>query len=299
MARSVFKFALTVFLSFLFIYINTIMFVTLYSKPVLRDTPRYVLFANMLLNDSIQLLFSSLITIIVIFFTSPITKVACSTLMLVTASTTRNAPLNLAAMSLERYAAVCFPLRHKELATLRKTYVTIAGIWFLGFVNSVIDLVYTSVTDPVFFTATLICDRRRIITMPWQRSFDQVIDGVYYASVTLIIVYSYIRIMIVARSVSSNAKTARKGHRTLLLHLIQLLPCLNTLLYGSLVSFLAVTLSYDVFLEVRYLIYLLFILIPRCLSPLVYGLRDDTLRCLFMYYFKCGLSGTKHKVNVH
>lgn len=135
--------------------------------------------------------------------------------------------------------------------------------------------------------------------MPWQRSFDQAIDGLYYASVTLVILYSYVRIMIVAQSVSGNAKTARKGHRTLLLHLIQLLPCLNTLLYGSLVSFLAVTLSHDLFMELRYIIYLLFILIPRCLSPLVYGLRDDTLRCLFVYYFKCALSGTKPKINLH
>ncbi|XP_062393480.1 odorant receptor 131-2-like [Sardina pilchardus] len=288
-----------VIVSFVFIYINTVMFVTLYSKPLLRDTPRYVLFANMIFTDSIQLVSSSVLNIIIFLFTSPGPKVACSFLMLVAASTTRNAPLNLAVMSLERYAAICFPLRHKELATVKRTYVAIAAIWFLGFVNSVIDSVYTSVTDPVFFTEQIICDRQSIITTPWQRSFDQAIDAVYYISVTLTIFYSYIRIMAVARSLSSNAKSAGKARRTLLLHLVQLLPCLNTLAYGYIISFIAATLSLSAFLEARYVIYLLFILIPRCLSPLVYGLRDDTLRGLYVYYFKCGLCGSKPKVNIH
>ncbi|XP_041947948.1 odorant receptor 131-2-like [Alosa sapidissima] len=288
-----------VILSFVFIYINTVMFVTLYSKPMLRDTPRYMLFANMIFTDSIQLISSSVLNFIIFIFISPVPKVACSFLMLIAASTSRNAPLNLAVMSLERYTAICFPLRHKELATVKKTYVAIAAIWFLGFVNSVIDSVYTSVTDPVFFTEQIICDRQSIITTPWQRSFDQAIDALYYISVVLIIFYSYIRIMVVARSLSSSAKSAGKAHRTLLLHMIQLIPCLNTLLYGNLISFITATLSFDAFLEVSYIIYLLFILIPRCLSPLIYGLRDDSLRCLYMYYFRCGLSGAKPKVNIH
>ncbi|XP_041947947.1 odorant receptor 131-2-like [Alosa sapidissima] len=290
------KFAVTVLMSFVFIYINTVMFVTLWSKPVLRETSRYILFAHMLCNDSIQLLFSSIIGLI--SFCCRPAKAVCSILILVTDSTSRITPLNLAVMSLERYVAICFPLRHSEFAAVKNTYVAIAALWFFGLVNPVVDSLYTSVTDPDFFTRQVLCGTGSMFdTSPWQELLYQALNGFYYVAAALVIVYSYVCVMIVARSVSSDANSARKAHRTLLLHLIQLLLSLNTLLFGNIIGFLAQTLSYEVYDDMRYSIFLLFVLVPRCLSPLIYGLRDEALHHLFIHFFKCGLSGAKPKVN--
>ncbi|XP_041947946.1 odorant receptor 131-2-like [Alosa sapidissima] len=296
-ARSVSKFAVMVLMSFVFIYINNVMFITLWSKPVLRETSRYILFAHMLCNDSIQLLFSSIIGFI--SFCCRPAKAVCSILILVTDSTSRITPLNLAVMSLERYVAICFPLRHSEFAAVKNTYVAIAALWFFGLVNPVVDSLYTSVTDPDFFTGKVLCGTDfMFITSPWQELLYQALNGFYYVVAILVIIYSYVCVMIVARSVSSDANSARKAHRTLLLHLIQLLLSLNTLLFGNIIDFLVQTLSYEVRFDVRYSIFLLVVLLPRCLSPLIYGLRDDTLRHLFLHRFKCGLCRAKMSVHV-
>ncbi|XP_062393484.1 odorant receptor 131-2-like [Sardina pilchardus] len=283
-------------MSLVFIYINTVMFVTLLSKPVLRETSRYILFAHMLFNDSIQLLLSTII-VLISFCCRPV-KAVCSVLILVTDSTSRIAPLNLAVMSLERYVAICFPLRHGEFATVKKTYVAIAALWVFGLLNPVIDSLYTSVTDPIFFTGQVLCGADFMFTAaPWQKLLYQCLNGLYYVAAILAIIYSYVCVMIVARSVSSDENSARKAHRTLLLHLIQLLLSLNTLLFGNIIGFLAQALSYDVFVDVRYSTFLLFVLFPRCLSPLIYGLRDETLRHFFMHFFKCGRSRAKPRVH--
>ncbi|XP_062393483.1 odorant receptor 131-2-like [Sardina pilchardus] len=284
-------------MSIIFICINTIMFVTLWSKPVFTETSRYILFAHILCNDSIQLLFSLIIAIITPY---RLVKAVCSVLILVTDSTSRIAPLNLAVMSLERYVAICFPLRHGEFATVKKTYVAIAALWVFGLVNPVIDSLYTCVTDPIFFTGQVLCGIDGLfITAPWQELLYQCLNGLYYVATTLTIIYSYVCVMIVARSVSSDENSARKAHRTLLLHLIQLGLCLNTLLFGNIVSSLTLTLCYDLYHGMRYTVFLLVVLLPKCLSPLIYGLRDETLRFLFLHHLKCGLRRTKVTMHIH
>ncbi|XP_063058246.1 odorant receptor 131-2-like [Engraulis encrasicolus] len=274
------------------------MFVVLLSKPVFRESPRYVLFAHMLCNDSIQLFYSSIV--IILFFTKiRTTKSACSFLVLVTSSTSINAPLNLGVMSLERYTAICFPLRHSQLATTRRAYVAIAAIWFFGLLNPVVNSLHKCVTDPHFFTEQVVCGTQAVLDVsPWQMLLYHALNGLYYVTVTLAIVFSYVNVVRVARSASSNDKSTGKAHRTLLLHLVQFVLCLNVLLYNSIARYLALVLSSGVYDDVSFAIFLLVILLPRCLNPLIYGLRDEAIRKLFMLNFTCDLSGGKSKINV-
>ncbi|KAL2094761.1 hypothetical protein ACEWY4_009480 [Coilia grayii] len=292
------KLLVAILMSALFILINTVMFITLLSKPVFRDTPRYILFAHMLCNDSIQLLFSSMMYIISLCYVQ-VAKAVCSILILVTASTSRNAPINLAVMSLERYVAICFPLRHADIATKSGTGVAISTIWFFGAVNPIIDVLYTSATDPSFFSEHMFCTRERIFIAPWQRELFEGLNAFYFVAVTLIIVFTYISVMVAARSATSDKESAKKAHRTLLLHLAQLGLCLNTLVFGSIERLLAMTSSSRLFMDLRYVNFLFVLILPRCLSPLIYGLRDDAVRPLFLFYLLCGTRKVKPKVNVH
>ncbi|XP_063058234.1 odorant receptor 131-2-like [Engraulis encrasicolus] len=292
-ARSLSKFSVMLLVSSVFVYVNSVMFVALLSKPVFRETPRYILFTHMLCNDSIMIVFTVLISVVSYGHRRP-TKATCSLVMILTTSTATNAPLNLGVMSLERYTAICFPLRHSQLATTRRTYVAIVGIWFFGLLNPVADSVYSSIVDPEFFLQRVKCGHERMFrTAPWQTSLSHSVSGLYYVTVTLVILFSYINVVRVARSASSNDKSTGKAHRTLLLHLVQLVLCLNTLLYSHTISFMAAFLSQEVYSDVRYGIYLLAILLPRCLSPLIYGMRDEAVRHLFVQFLKCTLSRVK------
>ena len=86
---------------------------------------------------------------------------------------------------------------------------------------------------------------------------------------------------------SSNKDSAKKAHRTVLLHLIQLGLCLTSFVYGSIERALSMMAGSDIalFKQLKYVNFLIVLIVPRCLSPLIYGLRDDAVRPLFKYYF--------------
>ncbi|XP_076835668.1 odorant receptor 131-2-like [Brachyhypopomus gauderio] len=280
-------------------YVNCIMFYTLMYKRIFKETPRYILFAHMLLNDSVHLLLTSFLFLMAQTILK-LAKAACSFIIFLTTTTFRNAPLNLALMSLERYVAICFPLRHIEIATQKRTYLAIGFIWCIGSINILVDVLFAAVMDPNFFTIQINCIREQIFMQPWQLDVYNGFNVFYFVSVTVIIMFTYISILITARSVSSNKDSAKKSHRTVLLHFIQLGLCLTSFLHGTIERALYVMTVSDVFLytHLRYLNFLFVLVLPRFLSPLIYGLRDDGVRPLFTYYFCYGARKFKPKINV-
>ncbi|XP_030638944.1 odorant receptor 131-2-like [Chanos chanos] len=280
------KFAIALLVALFFVYVNGVLLFVLWSKPVFKETPRYILFAHMLLNDSIQLLISLILYICSLAFLQ-LAKVVCFLLVFVATSTFSNAPLNLVVMSLERYAAICFPLRHSEIATRRRTCVAIGVIRIIGSINFMIDTLFAVVTEPKSFHLLMFCTRERTFIAPWQADMYLAFNVFYFVSVTVIIVFTYISIIVAARSVSTNKESTKKAHRTVLLHLIQLGLCLTSFLYGTIERILAMTSNSKLFSDLRYLNFLIVLLLPRCLSPLIYGLRDDAVRNLFRHYFCC------------
>ncbi|XP_058272492.1 odorant receptor 131-2-like [Hemibagrus wyckioides] len=288
-----------ILMSLFFIYLNAIMVYTLWSKPVFKETPRYILFNHMVFNDSIQLFVTSLLYILVLAYLKLI-MAACAFLVFVSSTTFRNAPLNLALMSVERYVAISFPLRHAEIATQKRTYIAIGIIWCMGLLHFLTDLLYVAVTDPKYLTSEIFCTRERLFIKQWQLDVYQGFNIFYFVSVSVIILFTYIRILITARSLSSNKDSAVKAHKTVLLHIIQLGLCLTSFLYSFIERAAAMaSTSSSLFVDLRYLNYLFVLILPRCLSPLIYGLRDDAVRPLFIYYFRCATGKRKSTVNVH
>ena len=151
-------------------------------------------------------------------------------------------------------------------------------------------------TEPNFLYIQIYCAREQIFIKSWQLDVYNGFNVFYFVSVTVIIIFTYICIMITARSVSSNKDSAKKAHRTVLLHLVQLGLCLTSFVYGSIERALYLVTSNDpgIFKHLRYLNYLIVLILPRCLSPLIYGLRDDAVRPLFKYYFCCGSTKIGH-----
>ncbi|XP_053505385.1 odorant receptor 131-2-like [Ictalurus furcatus] len=289
----------TLIMSLFFTYLNCTMVYTLWRKPIFKESSRYILFTHMLLNDSIHLLVTCLLYVFGLAFFK-IVKATCGFIVFVSVITFNNTPLNLAVMSLERYVAICFPLRHAEIATQKRTYIAIGVIWFIASINLIIDLLYGVVMDSNFFTSQVMCTRERLFIKQWQVDVFQVFNIFYFASVTVIIFFTYISIVITARSISSNKDSATKAHKTVLLHLVQLALCLTSFLYGFLERAAAMaTTSSSLFMDLRYLSFFFVLILPRCLSPLIYGLRDDAVRPLFTYYFCFAMGKCKSTVNVH
>ncbi|XP_063058248.1 odorant receptor 131-2-like [Engraulis encrasicolus] len=292
------KLVVAILMALLFMYINSIMFHTLLSKPVFRELPRYILFAHMLCNDTVLLLMVSLLYLLSLYL-QKVPKAVCALIILIAATTVRISALNLGFMSLERYVAICFPLRHSEMASKKMTGVLIVIMWILGVLSPVIDILFPLIRNPESFGKPMFCTYDSFFLASWQIVVFDAIHSFYFVSVTFMIVFTYVSVVVAARSASTDKDSATKAQRTVLLHFGQLLLCLNSLLYETIERAMAKVSSSRLFMDLRYMNYLFILLLPRCLSPLVYGLRDNAVRPLFLYYVRCGYRKVKPSVATH
>ncbi len=293
------KISVLMLISLFFFFVNSVMFFTLRSKRVFHETPRYILFGHMLMNDSVLLLLTTIMFTMGSYYLQ-VTRAICTLLVFISYCTFRNAPLTLALMSLERYVAICYPLRHCNIATPKRTGIAIGIIWLLSSINIITDIILVLIINPSLFIEVLFCTQEQLFLFKWQLDKYQGFDVLYFVFVAVIIIFTYISIMITARSISSDKDSAKKALKTVLLHLIQLGLCLTSFLYATInKAIYTVSDSSSLFINLRYLNFLIILMLPRCLSPLIYGMRDEALWPLFKYYFCYRLGKIRPSVNVH
>lgn len=118
---------------------------------------------------------------------------------------------------------------------------------------------------------------------PYMIEKRNVVYIIYLAFVGLTIVYTYIKIMFVAKSTSLDAGKARS---TIILHGIQLLMCLLTFV-GPFLDKLLTEMFPMLILEMRLFNYLVIQIMPRFVSTIVYGVRDQTFCKYLKRYLLC------------
>ncbi|XP_053298124.1 odorant receptor 131-2 [Pleuronectes platessa] len=275
-----------------FLYLNGVMLFALLRKPVLLESSRYILFAHLLLTDSLQLVLTMLLYIVAATMFKMINFV-CVIITTIATTATKTSPLNLALMSLERYVAVCFPLRHVNIATTRRTGSAIAVIWTVASLDSVTQVLVWVSHENKGFTVPRLCNRNSMFTLKTS-TLNMSFTIIYFVLVGMVIIYTYIAIMITVKSASSCNGNASKAHRTVLLHLFQFCLCLSSTLFSRIKGLLNI--NRNVAINVQYGLFLGLIIFPNCLSPLIYGLRDHTFRHIFIYYFTFGLKSNVRPV---
>lgn len=276
----------------LFLCVNAVMLLALLRKPVLLESPRYILFGHLLFTDSMQLL------LVMLLYTFAVTGVRlisyeCIVFLLLTSITVRLSALSLAVMSLERYIAICFPLRHADIATSKATGVAIALIWAVGSLDSFIQLFLFVDLENTSFTLPKFCIRNNVFRLQIYTSIDMAFTIVNFVLVTITIIYTYIAIMITVKSTSSRVQSnSTKAAKTVLLHLVQLCLCLTSTLFNMLNTSRIWNINLTVAMRLQYGLFVVLIVFPKCLSPLIYGLRDQTLRQVFKHSFIFGVKTT-------
>nr|AEA11132.1 odorant receptor [Larimichthys crocea] len=259
----------------IFLCVNMLLIVTFFSKEVFYTTMRYILFAVTLLSDSLMLFVSDILLILssyrvtmqfglcIIFY---ILSVIC---IFVT-------PVTLTAMALERYVAICMPLRHAQLCSTRSTMHCILIIHSLSSVPCIVILsVFCASASKSLYTQYKICPMEIFVSLRWQNNIKTAIYQLYFLIMSITIILSYVKIMKVAKAASGeNKKSTRKGLRTVILHGFQVFLCLVQL-WCPFIEVALFQIDLMLYVNVRYFNYITFILAPRCLSPLIYGLRDE------------------------
>ncbi|XP_040906876.1 odorant receptor 131-2-like [Toxotes jaculatrix] len=274
-----------------FLFINGTMLFSLRSKPVFRETSRYILLYNLLFADTVQLVHSQVLYILAacrIMLTYPV----CGVLTMIANLTTVISPLTLVVMSLERYVAVCYPLRHATIITIRNTGVAITVVWAFSSLN-VLTRVLLLLNFPFEELQSLqmkdFCSDMALLLGSMSAHYDKAYTCFLFVSASVVITSSYIGVMVAARSASTDKASARKARNTLLLHLLQLVLSLSSTIYNPLLIALSRTVSRIVFVRMQNVFYVCIFIFPRCLSSLIYGIRDQTMRPVLMHHLCCGL----------
>ncbi|XP_076607104.1 odorant receptor 131-2-like [Chaetodon auriga] len=276
-----------------FLFINGTMLFTLRSKAVFHETSRYVLLNNLLFADTVLLVHAQLMYILSICRVKLMYSV-CGTLTMLASLTTVISPLTLVVMCLERYVAVCYPLRHATIFTIRNTEVAIVVIWTvssLSILTQVLLLLDFSFED---LQMKEFCSRQRMLLNAMSVLYNKAYTGCLFVAVGVAVTSSYIGVMKAARSASTDKTSARKARNTLLLHLVQLGLTLSSIVYSPLLFSVTKSLDRITTLYIQAVFYVCIIVLPRCLSALIYGLRDQTIRPILIYNLccqrKCSLS---------
>ncbi|KAM9332753.1 odorant receptor 131-2-like [Pholidichthys leucotaenia] len=268
-----------------FLFINGTMLFTLRSKSVFCETSHYILLCNLLFADTGQMALSQILYIIAasrVTLTYPL----CGFLNMFTILVTTVSPLTLVLMSLERYVAVCYPLRHTVIVSIRNTWVAIAAVWAISSRN-VLTWVLLLLEFP--FKQLDYCSEIAIMLGSKSAEFNKVFTSFLFISSSVLITSTYISVMVAARSASTEKMSVHKVRNTLLLHLVQLSLSLCSTVYRELLIPLSRVLQRIVLVRIQIFLYISIFIFPRCLSSLIYGIRDQSIRPVLMYYLCCRL----------
>ncbi|XP_070708040.1 odorant receptor 131-2-like [Pempheris klunzingeri] len=267
-------------------YINAGLLHTFSKHQIFYMNPRYILFCHLVVNDMIQVT----LTVILFIISYTIYKInvsICCTLILIALFTTENTPLNLACMAVECYIAVCIPLRHAQICTIKRTLMLIGLIWATSMLSVLSDLFITLATQPLdFFHSQVFCIRKNVFPKPVIIKKRDITYSVFLVIVWITIFFVYFKILFTAKTANKDAKKARN---TIILHGFQLLLCMATYAAPQLLNVVQQWFP-DNYTDSLFASYVIVQILPRSISPIIYGVRDSAFRKYLKRYLLCRVS---------
>ncbi|XP_050969349.1 odorant receptor 131-2-like [Labeo rohita] len=254
--------------------INVVFVFTFFRSSVFYNDPRYILYIHLVINDMLMVFFSVSLSVIANAWPT-IPLPFCVLLLIMSSATHKNTPLTLAGMAIERYIAICKPLHHHQICTVRRTYILISLIWGVGVIPGLSDfIIIVLFRPPSIFTTGTRCTPTNVYNMRYHEELIKVMNGLYSSVVWLILVFTYCQVLIAARRASADKSSAKKAQSTILLHGAQLLLCMLSYITAVMDKILS-QFVIDYWKNVAILNFLLTNLLPRLLTPLIYGVRDN------------------------
>ncbi|KAI5611169.1 growth hormone secretagogue receptor type 1-like, partial [Silurus asotus] len=278
--------ALTQIFVWPFIYINILMILTFFRKQSFRTETRYILFAYTLFVDLIFLILTDFV--IFLSYSYILMPMAfCIPICMLMETLTTCTPLTITAMCVERYVAICMPLRHSAISTVHRTLTVILIIWITCFIKPFVDLlILVTTASKEYMSQFTFCHYEIMMPDSSHRLIRGILHFFGFTLVLLVEIFCYVMIMISARAASVNKNLAVKGLRTITLHMLQLTLC-TTEIICPYIEALIIELDIQVYLSVRFFNFIMFTVIARAVSPFVYGLRDEQFYATLLYFVRC------------
>ncbi|XP_041093382.1 odorant receptor 131-2-like [Polyodon spathula] len=256
-------------------FFNVVINFTIVSEERLRTQARFVLIFHLLFSGLVYFCLSSAFYLQK-YMRFQISKASCLTLITILMTSASNILLTLTAMALDRYIAICFPLKYSALCGRHQPWLLGAATWLLALLIPL--YLVTQDAQPDYQAK---CTRA-------QMQDGQLLKILLISCCTCLILYSYAKIIQEGRRIGVVNKRNRIGRKTILMHGAQLavyiLP--NFVLYFT---YLLASAGYldsktrDLFGEVNFA----FFSLAQCISPVIYGLRKEDLLEQLYHKFPC------------
>ncbi|XP_075190112.1 odorant receptor 131-2-like [Anomaloglossus baeobatrachus] len=255
------------FLCFITLILNVF-----FKTPTLRENARYVLFVFLLFNDAL-FVFLGFYFMLASMYLLHIPMPLCYILYTLSGGAFHTSPCNLAAMAVEQYIAICHPLRHVNLCTPKTANAVFTMICSIVMIPYVAEFCVMVSSRTNIFNLYMVCEKETLVVNAIQKAIRFLSFTVCFIMNGLIIMFTYVKVILVANRVCPESSSASKAGRTVMIHAFQILLCTSPLLTSITRVY---STKWPPFVTVAY--FLGFTCFPRFLSPLVYGIRDEILR---------------------
>ncbi|KAK1787429.1 hypothetical protein P4O66_002915 [Electrophorus voltai] len=139
-------------------------------------------------------------------------------------------------------------------------------IWALGVISVLNDvLALFFLAEPSFYLSPTICTMEQLPVEPWQQGKGLALNILLSVTVAAILFSTYVAILWQALAASADHLSVQKVLCTMLLHMLQLGLFLMSFLYVHL-KFLFGSLPLPVYMQLRFLNFLVILILLHCLS---------------------------------